>query len=256
MKNNFWVVLTVGILFGTASASAQYLGEEPIHNKEMNPEDTEFYEPVPKTVTPGKTDASAPSDAIILFDGKDLEQWESSEGGEAPWEIKDGYFSVKPGSGDIQTKENFEDVQLHIEWRSPNPPKRNGQNRGNSGIFLQSEYEVQVLDSYDNETYVNGQAGSLYKDVIPLVNASKKPGEWQSYDIIYHAPVFRTSGDVKYPATFTVFHNGVLIQDHVSIQGKTLYIGRHYYKKHGALPLKLQDHGQAVSYRNIWIRPL
>lgn len=238
------------------SASAQYLWQEPEGNKEMDPEDTEFYEPIPEKVTPGARDSEAPSDAIVLFDGADLDQWESAEGGQAPWKIEEGHFSVVPGTGDIQTKEAFEDAQLHIEWRAPNPPERNGQNRGNSGIFLQSEYEVQVLDSYGNETYVNGQAGSLYKDLIPLVNASKKPGEWQSYDIIYHAPVFRKSGTVKSPATFTVIHNGVLIQDHAAIQGKTLYIGRHYYEKHGALPLKLQDHGQAVSYRNIWIRPL
>ncbi len=247
-----------GLIFlvSVSPVSAQYLSEEPAGNKDMKPEDTEFYEPVPSKVTPGNKDSEAPSDAIVLFDGSTLDHWESVDGGAPKWQIEEGYFSVVPGTGDIQTKESFEDVQLHIEWRTPNPPKRNGQNRGNSGVFLQSEYEVQVLDSYANETYVNGQAGSLYKDLIPLVNASKKPGEWQSYDIIYHAPVFRESGTVKSPATFTVFHNGVLIQDNVSIQGKTLYIGRHYYKKHGALPLKLQDHGQAVSYRNIWIRPL
>lgn len=236
--------------------SAQYLHKEPAVNDSMKPEDTEFYEPKPSEVSPGKSANAAPSDATVLFDGSNLDKWENEDGGAAEWKVEGDHFTVEPGKGDIQTKESFGDVQLHIEWRTPSPAKGSGQDRGNSGVFLQSQYEIQVLDSYKSKTYTNGQAGALYKDFTPLVNVSKKPGKWQSYDIIYHAPVFEDSGEVKYPATFTVFQNGVLIQDHISIKGETLYIGRHYYKKHGELPLKLQDHGDKVSYRNIWIRPL
>lgn len=238
-------------------ASAQYLSKEPAINKTMSHEQTEYYQPVPPVVTPGKTNADAPSDAIVLFDGHNLDQWEMVQGGgPAKWTVSNGYFTVKPGTGSIQTKQSFGDCQLHIEWRTPKPATGEGQSRGNSGIFLQSQYELQVLDNYKAKTYTNGQAGSIYKDTPPLVNVCKQPGEWQTYDVIYHAPVFSKTGEVEKPATFTVLQNGVLIQDNLAIQGKTLFTGKHYYEKHGPLPLQLQDHNHPVSYRNIWIRPL
>lgn len=244
-------------LFLAATVSAQFLWEEPAVNKDMKPEQTEYYEPVPPEVTPGNTDSEAPSDAIVLFDGSNLDQWvDESTGGKPNWTVENGIATVTPRKGGIKTKENFGDCQLHIEWRTPNPPRGEGQDRANSGVFFQGEYELQVLDSYHADTYVNGQAGSIYKDRPPLVNATKAPGEWQSYDVIYHAPVFEENGRLVKPATMTVLHNGVLIQDHVKLQGKTLYTGVHYYKKHGEGPISLQDHSHPVSYRNIWIRPL
>jgi hypothetical protein len=255
------ILISSALMLFTMNAMAQdagqYLSKEPAENKNMKPEQTEYYSPVPKVVTPGATCGAAPSDAIILFDGKNLDNWVSSkDGGPAQWTVSDGAMTVKKGTGPIHTKQSFGDCQLHIEWRTPSPAHGEGQDRGNSGVFLQSQYELQVLDSYKSKTYVNGQAGSIYKDSPPLVNACLPPGEWQTYDIIYQAPVFNADGSVKTPAYETVLQNGVLIQDHVPIKGKTLYIGKHYYEKHGPLPLELQDHGHAVSYRNIWIRPL
>ena len=224
------------------------------------PEATELWKPVPTKVAPGNNN-SAPSDAIVLFDGTSLDKWISvgDVANTAEWIInKDGSMTVKNGSGDIQTKQVFGDVQLHIEWRNPKEPRANGQNRGNSGVFFQGLYEVQVLDSYDNETYANGQAASVYKQHIPLVNASKPSGEWQTYDIIYHAPEFDEVGRKTKSATVTVFHNGVLVQDNVTIYGTTEYIGIPKNDPHGKGPLKLQDHhdNSGVSYRNIWIREL
>jgi hypothetical protein len=224
--------------------------------EEIDPKETEVWEPVPKAVTPGLNDAP-PSDAIILFDGISLSEWESSKGGEAPWEVRDGYLTVVPKSGSIKTKKAFGDCQLHIEWRSPEKIEGEGQGRGNSGVFLMEQYEVQVLDSYNNRTYSNGQAGSLYKQHIPLVNACRKPGQWQEYDIIFTAPVFGHDGNLKSPAYVTVIHNGVLIQNHVELKGITVFRGEPYYKSHPEkLPLSLQDHNNPVSYRNIWIREL
>jgi len=221
-----------------------------------DPKLTEVWEPVPAIVTPG-TFTSAPSDAIILFDGTGLGEWESEKGGEAVWIAKDGILTVNPGKGIIKTKKLFSDCQLHIEWRTPVVVSGEGQGRGNSGIFLQGRYELQVLDSYENITYSNGQAGSIYKQGIPLVNASRKPGEWQSYDVIFKAPRFMDDGRLESPAFITVLHNGVLIQDHFEIRGSTAYIGKPEYKKHGIKEaLSLQDHGNDVSYRNIWIREL
>ena len=214
---------------------------------------TEVWEPVPPKVTPA-TDKKAPSDAIVLFDGKDLSKWQGKDGA-AKWEVKDNAFTVVAGTGDIQTKQEFGDVQLHIEWRSPKEIKGEGQGRGNSGIFLQGMYELQVLDSYESKTYPNGQAGSIYKQTIPLVNATKAPGEWQTYDVIYRAPVFEGDKLVK-PATITVLHNGILIQDHTEIKGTTEYIGAPKIVPHGKGPIKLQDHGNPVSFRNIWVREL
>jgi len=224
-----------------------------------NHEATEFYEPVPPVVTPG-SNGSAPSDAIVLFDGTNLEAWESiRDGAPAPWSInKDGSMTVANRTGDIRTKQSFGDVQLHIEWRSPKKVNGAGQSRANSGVFLQERYEVQVLDSNDNPTYVNGQVGSIYKQSIPLAMASVPTGEWNSYDIIYHAPVFDALGRVTKKGTITVLHNGVLIQDHHEILGTTEWIGWPKNIRHGKAPLRLQDHGDnsRVSYRNIWIREL
>lgn len=223
---------------------------------------TEFWEPVPKLVTPGKTAADAPSDAIVLYNGKDVAQWQKEKGGAPGWKIeKDGALTVVKGSGNIATKQGFGDCQLHIEWREPAAIAGASQSRGNSGIFFMGRYELQVLDSYNNPTYVNGQAGSIYKQHVPLVNASRKPGEWQSYDVIFTAPRFFSDGKLQTPATITVLHNGVLVQNHVSIKGHTEWIGQPKYEAHGDKePLVLQDHGMdggnPMSYRNIWIREL
>ena len=230
----------------------------------------------PKIINPGPP----PSDAIVLFDGKDLSKWKGENGGEAKWTvtkrprlvrirspkhtddcdakatIEEGVAIVN-GTGSIQTKQEFGDCQLHVEWASPAEVKGDGQGRGNSGVYLQGRYEIQVLDSYNNKTYFHGQAGGVYKQYAPLVNACRKPGEWQAYDIIFHAPRFDESGKVEKPATVTVLHNGVLIQDHVEILGTTSHAGHPKYEKH---PLKqslaLQDHHNPVKYRNIWIREL
>jgi hypothetical protein len=227
-------------------------------NDKRTPESTEVWEPQPKIVTTGEPGAP-PSDAIVLFDGKNLDEWISVEGdAPAKWTLKDGTFTVAPGTKDIKTKKQFGDLQLHVEWRSPavTDPSKVSQGRGNSGIFLQEKYEVQVLDNYENKTYSNGQAGSIYKQHIPLANACKKPGEWQTYDIIYTAPRFNDDGRVIAPAYVTVIHNGVLLQNHVALWGSTQYIGFPLYEKHGKGPLRLQDHGNLVSYRNIWVREL
>ena len=212
----------------------------------------------PPIVTPGRTDADPPSDAIVLFNGKDLSHWRSEDGsGPANWIVRDGYVEVKPGAGGISTAEKFGDVQLHIEWATPSVVKGEGQERGNSGVFLMGRYEVQVLDSYQNETYYHGQAGAVYKQYPPLVNASRKPGEWQSYDIIFHAPRFDEMGKVVDRARFTVFHNGVLIQNNVEVYGLTYHDQAPVYIPHAPQEsLALQDHGNPIRYRNIWIRRL
>jgi len=216
-----------------------------------DPKATELWSPVPPSVR--AIDGAAPSDAIVLFDGRDLAEWR-----EPIWKVEDGAVTVVAKTGSLVTKRAFGDVQLHIEWRTPAVVEGEGQGRGNSGIFLMERYEVQVLDSFENSTYVNGQAGSIYKQHAPLVNASRGPGEWQSYDILFTAPRFRTDGSVERAATFTVLHNGVLIQNHVEVKGTTTtYIGEPKYEPHLVqAPLALQDHGNPVSYRNIWIREL
>lgn len=232
-----------------------------------DPKLTEVWLPEPVKVTPGKTSSTVPSDAVILFDGKNLNEWTSTKDTAQPamWSVRKGIMTVKKGTGNIQTKRKFTDYQLHIEWRIPANITGSGQARGNSGIFLAATgpgdegYEIQVLDNYNNKTYVNGQAASIYKQSIPLVNSCKKPGEWQSYDIIWTAPRFNEDGTVKTPARVTALHNGVLVQNNTIIQGTTMYIGKPVYKKHGAAPIRLQDHGdpsEPISYRNIWIREL
>ena len=206
-------------------------------------------------VEPG-AEGDAPADAIVLFDGSDLKHWESVRGGDAVWSVSDNAVTVVAGAGDIRTRSSFGDVQLHIEWRTPSVVVGEGQGRGNSGVFLMERYEVQVLDSHDNATYANGQAASIYKQHVPLVNASRGPGKWQTYDIVFAAPRFGANGRVTLPATITVLHNGVLVHNHATIAGPTVFIGAPNYTEHGDAPVVLQDHGNPVSYRNIWIRKL
>ena len=220
-----------------------------------DPVATEVWEPVPRMVTPGQGTAP-PSDAIVLFDGKNLSEWTHENGSDVKWDVSDGAMTVVKGTGDIFTKRTFGDCQLHVEWRAPADDMDEGQNRGNSGIFLQNRYEVQVLDSYGGKTYSNGQAGAIYKQSIPLVNACRPAGEWQTYDIIYKAPVFNQDGIRLAPGFITVLHNGILIQNHTEIKGTSEYIGLPKNIAHGKAPIRLQDHGEKVSYRNIWIREL
>ena len=230
------------------------------------PEDTEVWEPVPKVVQPGASTTAAPADAIVLFDGKNLDQWVSvKDKSPAQWNVADGVFTVNKATGNIETKRSFKNYQLHLEWRIPEKISGEGQGRGNSGLFLASTgagdggYELQILDCYQNKTYVNGQAGSIYKQAIPLVNACRKPGEWQTYDVIWTAPTFNADGSVKTPAYVTALHNGVLIQNHFELKGETLYIGKPVYKQYDSAPIKLQAHGdksEPISFRNIWVREL
>lgn len=249
MKRSILYLSLLGIGI-SVSAIAQEKAVDP-------PKLTEVWKPVPKLVRPGETDFGAPSDAIVLFDGKDAAAFVGADGKPVKWKIANGSLTVEKGTGMITTKSGFGDCQLHIEWRSPEVVKGEGQGRGNSGIFLMGKYELQVLDSYNNKTYSNGQAGSIYKQLMPLANATRKPGEWQTYDVIFMAPRFNEDGSIKIPATITVIHNGVLVQNHATIAGSTQYIGAPSYEKHGDKePLSLQDHGDLVSYRNIWIRNL
>lgn len=233
----------------------EYQGEEP-----TKPGETEVYEPVPPRVEPYAREGGAPGDAIVLFDGSGFDQWVMSrDSSDVSWHLNaDGSMTVKDKTGDIQTKQNFGDIQLHIEWRSPAEVQGENQSRGNSGIFLNGIYEVQVLDNNDNPTYVNGQVASIYKQHIPLAMASVPTGQWNTYDIIYHMPEFNEAGEKIKSGTLTVIHNGVLVQDHVEIKGTTPYIGWPDNPAHGKGPLKLQDHGDnsRVSYRNIWVREL
>ncbi len=225
-------------------------------NAQTNPKDTEVWEPEPRVVDPG-TSANPPSDAIVLFNGNDLEEWELVYGkGEAKWEIEGNIMTVVPGNGDIKTKRKFGDIQLHLEWRTPVEIEGEGQGRGNSGVFLQMRYEVQILDSYQNRTYSNGQAGAIYKQHIPLVNACKAPGEWQTYDIIFISPRFNKDGIRVSPGRLTVLQNGILIQNYSEIKGTVEFIGQPKNIAHGNDSIKLQDHGNPVSFRNIWVREL
>lgn len=222
-----------------------------------DPKLSEVWTPEPKKITPGKTQADPPSDAIILFDGKDASQWGDSAGRPIKWKVEDGALTVVARTGGIKTKQKFGDCQLHIEWRTPAEVKGEGQGRGNSGIFLMERYELQVLDSYVSKTYANGQAGSIYKQLPPMVNATRGPGEWQTYDVIFTAPRFYENGSIKSQAKITVFHNGVLVQNNSTLWGSTQYIGIPTYEKHGDKEaISLQDHGNPVSYRNIWVREL
>ena len=216
--------------------------------------------PVPAVVRPApdRGPVAPPSDAVVLFDGRSLEQWRSTDsaGSRARWKVENGYMEVVGGTGGIRTVREFGDVQLHVEWSAAHPPRASGQNRSNSGVFLMGRYEVQVLDSHDNATYPDGQAGAVYGQYPPLVNASRSPGEWQTYDIVFRAPRFEGTRLVA-PARMTVFHNGILVQDGVELLGPTSHQRRDPYEAHPRrLPLSLQDHGDPVRFRNIWVREL
>lgn len=247
----FLNLLAAVILIMSSTANCQNTNDEI-----TDPEETEIWEPKPPIVEPGQVTIEPPGDAIILFNGSSLENWESVNGSSAEWVLEDGYMTVQPGSGDIKTRQDFKDIQLHIEWRAPEEIDGEGQGRGNSGIFLQERYELQVLDNWDNPTYSNGMAGSIYKQHIPLANPAKRPGEWQSYDIFFQSPVFDDDGEVENPARITVLLNGVLVQNNVEIFGDTEYIGPPSYESHDAAGIRLQDHSNLVSFRNIWVREL
>ncbi|MDB5247245.1 MAG: hypothetical protein JWQ40_1639 [Segetibacter sp.] len=254
------VIIFTALLLGASCTSEAQQGQR------MRPEETEYYSPVPPVVTPGSSYGDAPSDAIVLFDGRNLDQWMSSnDSTSAKWTLADNAMTVNKSTGDIQTKSTFTDFQLHIEYRIPSNITGTGQARGNSGIFLAAlpwgagGYELQVLDNYKNTTYVNGQVGSMYKQAVPLANASRKPGEWQTYDVVWTAPKWNENGTLKSLARVTVLHNNVLVQNNVTLLGDTPYIGMPSYRKHGPAPIKLQSHGdksEPISYRNIWLRPL
>lgn len=233
---------------------------------QTDPKATEQWEPVPKVVAPGDQDSKPPSDAVVLFDGRDLARWESSKDhSPARWKVHDGVLTVDKAAGNIQTRQRFTDYQLHLEWQVPTDITGEGQARGNSGLFLASTgpadegYEIQIMDSWKNKTYVNGQAASIYKQTPPLANAMRPPGEWQTYDVIWTAPRFAADGTLKSPAYVTLFHNGVLVQNHTRLAGETFYIGKPRYNRYTEAPIKLQAHGdpsQPISFRNIWVRPL
>ncbi len=252
--------LTLTALITVATSLSAQQGTKPKH------EDTEVWEPVPKVVAPGVTCGAPPSDAIVLFDGKNLDQWVSAQDkSPAKWVVADGVLTVSKTAGNIETQRAFKDYQLHLEWKVPENITGTGQARGNSGVFLASTgpgdagYELQVLDSYNNKTYVNGMAGSIYKQAIPLANPGRKPGEWQTYDVVWTAPTFNADASLKSPAYATVLFNGVLVENHYELKGETLYIGKPVYKPYTTAPIKLQAHGDAsepISFRNIWIRPL
>jgi hypothetical protein len=259
-------VITIGTII-LLVANALGLVTQTAAQEAANPEDTEVWQPEPKVVTPGADRGTAPSDAIILFNGGSLNQWVSAQDRSAPaqWILAKGVVTVNKSAGNIETRRTFKNYQLHIEWRIPENISGSGQLRGNSGLFLASTgpgdagYELQVLDSYNNKTYVNGQAASVYKQSAPLVNAARAPGDWQSYDIIWTAPTFAADGALKTPAYVTVLHDGVLVQDHFPLTGETTNRGKPKYKPYQAAPIKLQAHGDPsppISFRNIWVRKL
>ncbi|MEI6680153.1 MAG: DUF1080 domain-containing protein [Mariniphaga sp.] len=245
-------------ILGAFAASAQNQNPE---NAKMKPEMTEFWDPEIRVITPAENNSNAPSDAIVLFDGTSeslIQNWSNGKGEAPTWNVADNCMTIVKGGGGIKTKMEFEDYQLHIEWRTPEivDPESKSQGRGNSGIFMQDRYELQVLDNYENRTYRNGQAGSFYKQCPPLVNVCKKPGEWQTYDVIWTAPRFKADSTLFSPAHATVLQNGVLVQNNAQLSGPTEYIGIPKYKFHGPAAIALQDHGNPISYRNIWIRKL
>lgn len=250
------LILTFGavLLFGVPNISrAQVDTKWKIHDPEH---------PLPTVISPGTASTQdapgrPPSDAIVLFDGRDLSRWAHKDGSAPKWRVENGYAEVVAQTGYIYTRDSFGDCQLHVEFSEPTPPKGESQERGNSGVFLMGSYEIQVLDSYENKTYADGQAAAVYGQYPPQVNASRPPGQWQSYDIVFHGPRFDTSGKLLRPARVTVLHNGVLVQDNVELSGPTAHGMRPPYASHAEkLPLALQDHGDPVRFRNIWIREL
>jgi len=243
-------VLGVSALAATSiallAAAPQQAKEWGVHDKDR---------PQPAMVTPGGH-GKAPSDAVVLFDGKSLDKW-TGNGGTAAWEVKDGYFQVKAGSGNIRTKDGFGSCQIHVEWMVPESCKCEGQHGCNSGLFFMDRYELQILGSNPNKTYVDGMAGAMYGQYPPLVNACNPNGQWNTYDVIFHAPKFKADGTLEKAGTMTVFLNGVLVQDHSEIRGATAHAAKAKYSAHEPkLPIGLQDHGDALCFRNIWLRPL
>ena len=228
-------------------------GQEPLRWKIHD-----MKRPAPAKVTSSiPLPAPAPSDAVVLFDGSDVSKWRAADGSDAKWVVRDGALAAVPGGGAIFTREGFGDIQLHIEWAAPTPARGSGQGRGNSGVFLMGKYEIQVLDSHENVTYTDGQAAAVYGQYPPLVNASRPAGEWQAYDIVFRRPRFRPDGSLAQPARVTVLHNGVLVHDNSEIWGPTSWLQHLPYQSHpDRLPISLQDHGNPVLYRNIWLREL
>lgn len=246
------ITLFICLVFFSTASSNLYAAAK---TRKEQAKETEVWQPVPPIVkaAPG----NAPSDAMVLFDGTDLQHWRGEDTDQPGWRVVGNELIVVPGAGDILSKASFCDIQLHLEWRTPKQTSGlHGQKRGNSGVFFQDRYEVQILDSYNNVTYSNGQAAALYKQSIPLVNASRPPGVWQSYDIIFIAPKFNQRGELEAKARLTVFHNGVLVQHDVTVEGSTVHIGKPTYTAHGCAPLRLQDHKNPVGFRNIWVRRL
>jgi len=260
----------VASLVYSSGISAQDAAANPNAAKEpaaaAKPEDTEQWEPVPVKVSPGAKEGAAPSDSIVLFDGQNLDQWMMvKDGSPARWHVDNGTLVVDKAAGNIKTKRLFKNYQLHLEWRIPADITGEGQARGNSGLYLASTgsgdqgYEIQILDSFENKTYVNGQAASVYKQAPPLVNASRKPGDWQTYDVVWTAPAFHADGTLDTPAFVTVSHNGVVVQNHFRLLGETAYIGKPIYRKYDRAAIELQAHGDPsapISFRNIWVREL
>ena len=264
MTVNAWRIIAQTI-------SAVALGALPIvqvgaQSPAGDPKATEQWTPVPPVVSPGAAQGTPPSDAIVLFDGRNVDEWISSKDqSPAGWTVDQGVLTVNKAAGNIETKRHFKNFQLHLEWRIPEGITGEGQGRGNSGVFLASTgpadegYEIQILDSFNNSTYVNGQAASVYKQAAPLVNAMRKPGQWQLYDIVWTAPSFDAGGALKSPAFVTVFHNGVLVQNHFQLMGETRYVGKPSYRRYERAAIKLQAHGDpspAISFRNIWLREI
>jgi hypothetical protein len=264
--------LMVMLASGTCSKDALSQGVAGSQNSAKEtagatkPEDTEQWEPVPLRAAPGVDGGAAPSDAIVLFDGRNMDEWVmTNDRSPARWRVENGALVVDKAFGNIETRRLFRDYQLHLEWRIPADITGEGQARGNSGLFLASTgpddhgYEIQILDSWENPTYVNGQAASIYKQKPPLVNASRKTGEWQSYDVVWTAPVFHSDGTVETPASVTLFHNGVLVQNHFQLLGETVYVGKPVYRTYDRAAIKLQSHhdpSAPISFRNIWAREL
>jgi hypothetical protein len=261
MKYNLVLTATLLCLSPVAFAQTTAATIKQANLSSSNPTNAEVFTPVPNPVIPAKTAGGAPSDAIVLFDGKNLDEWQSAKDHQsaAGWKVANDIITVDKTKGDIETKRKFTSFQLHIEWRVPADITGEGQARGNSGVFLSGKYEIQVLDTYNNEnkTYTNGMAGSVYREAIPLVNPAKKAGEWNVYDIAYSAPEFNDDSTVKTPARVTIFFNGVMVQNNQAIQGFTSTDTKHFYVAHGPASLRLQSHGDPsapISYRNIWIR--
>jgi hypothetical protein len=269
-----WAVGAIAVMIGVLMAGATgIVAQNPQKKEPVQYVDTDTgrwlvhdeSRPAPPVITPGICGSpwapvKAPSDATVLFDGTDVANWSSTKGEPTKWIVRDGYMESVKGAGDIRTRQEFGSCQLHVEFATPAKVTGSGQGRGNSGVFLQGVYEIQVLDSYENKTYPDGQCGALYGRAVPLVNACCRPGEWQMYDVVYHRPMFDPSGKVIRKAVFTVFHNGVLIQDHVDLSGGTVWIGAHAVTEYAPHPDKgpilLQDHSNPVRYRNIWVREL